>query len=92
MENTNEIATWLLVLTLFLPRLGLFIAWMTGQIPANTMPFIGDAILAIFLPRLLMIFYIIGIYGFGGWFWAHLIAFMLALGGAAGSTNSKHGS
>ncbi len=80
METTNEIETWLLILTLFLPRLGLFLAWCTDQIPANTMPFIGDLILAIIFPRLLMIIYIVGIYGFGGWFWVHLIAWIIALG------------
>jgi hypothetical protein len=70
----------LLVFTLFLPRFGLLLAWCSGQIPANNIPFVGDVVIAIFLPRLLMIIYIIGIYGFNGWFWAHLMAWILAAG------------
>lgn len=40
-EHANEIATWFLVLTLFFPRIGLLIAWNTGDIPFNSIPFWG---------------------------------------------------
>ena len=70
----NEIEIWLLAITLLFPRLGLVIAWFAGQIPYNTIPFIGDVVLAILLPRLLMVIYISTNLGTGNpWFWAHLI-------------------
>lgn len=84
----NSIETWLLIATLFLPRIGLFIAWCTGQIPPNTIPFFGDVLLAILLPRLLMIIYIITNLGFGGWFWAHVIAWILVIGASSQSKSS----
>lgn len=75
----HTIEMWLLVLTLFFPRIGLIIAWFGGQIPHNDIPFIGDAFLTFFLPRLLMVIYIAGCLGTGsGWFWIHLIGFVVA--------------
>ena len=83
----HNIETWLLVLTLIFPRIGLLIAWFGHQIPYNTVPFIGDAFLAVFLPRLLMVIYIAGCLGTGNvWFWAHLIGFILAFLWNAGRT------
>lgn len=75
----TPIETWLLLLTLFLPRLGLLIAWFSGDIPPNTVPFFGDMILAIILPRLLMLIYIATNLGFEGWFFAHTIAWAIAI-------------
>lgn len=72
-EHANEIATWFLVLTLFFPRIGLLIAWNTGDIPFNTIPFWGDFFMAVFIPRILILIYIITNMGFGGWAIAHLI-------------------
>jgi hypothetical protein len=75
----HDIVLWLLVVTLIFPRIGLLIAWFGGQIPYNTIPFIGDAFLAVFFPRLLMVIYIAGCMGTGsGWFWAHLVGFVIA--------------
>jgi len=75
----HNIEMWLLVLTLFFPRIGLVIAWFGNQIPYNTIPFVGDVFLAVLLPRLLMTIYIATCLGTGnGWFWAHLIGFVLA--------------
>jgi hypothetical protein len=57
------------------------IAWFNNQIPYNTIPFFGDVVLAVFLPRLLMVIYIATNLGpNNAWFWAHLIGFILALG------------
>lgn len=68
------IETWILVVTLFLPRIALFIAYFSHQIPANNIPFIGDILLYIFLPRLLMIIYIYDNMGWQNpWFWIHIV-------------------
>jgi hypothetical protein len=74
----NDIATWFLILSLFLPRLALIIAWCTSGVPANTIPFWGDFFMTLFLPRILILIYIITNMGFGGWAVAHLIFAIIA--------------
>lgn len=74
------IETWFLFLALFLPRLALLIAYCTGTIPVNTMPFIGDLLLAIFLPRALVLFYIYENLGTESpWFAGHILAFIVVI-------------
>jgi hypothetical protein len=68
------IETWLLVLTLFIPRISLLIAYFSHQVPVNNIPFIGDLLLYIFLPRLLMVIYIYDNMGWENpWFWIHIV-------------------
>lgn len=69
----TEIATWFLVLSLFVPRITLLIAYLTHGIPPNNIPFIGDLLLAAFLPRALVVIYIYENLGAGPWFWVHLV-------------------
>mgnify|MGYP001235124275 FL=1 len=66
--------TIFLVLSLFLPRLALVVYWFLGMIPFNTVPFFGDVLLTIFLPRVLVIIFIVQNLGTESpWFWIHLI-------------------
>lgn len=74
----HDIDTWFLVLGLIFPRIALFIAFVTGTIPYNTVPFLGDLFMAFFVPRILILIYIITCLGFGGWFVVHLIFLFLA--------------
>ncbi len=68
----NHIETWFLILALFLPRLALLIAYFTQNIPLNPVPFWGDVVAAIFLPRFLITFYVFVNYGYENvWFWVH---------------------
>lgn len=68
------IETWVLVVTLFLPRIALLIAYFSHQVPSNNIPFIGDVLLYVFLPRLLMIIYIYDNMGWENpWFWIHIV-------------------
>jgi hypothetical protein len=68
------IETWILVVTLFVPRIALAIAYFSHQIPNNNIPFIGDVLLYVFLPRLLMIIYIYDNMGWQNpWFWIHIV-------------------
>lgn len=69
------IETWILVVTLFLPRIALLIAYFSHQVPHNNIPFIGDVLLYVFLPRLLMVIYIYDNMGWQNpWFWIHIVA------------------
>lgn len=68
----------LLFFSLFFPRISLFIAWMTGSIPCNNVPFFFDLIGAIVFPRLLIIYYIWYAELGTGWMVAHIVALILA--------------
>lgn len=74
----NEIPIWFLLLSLILPRITLFIAWCSGEIPPNSIPWFGDFIMAIFIPRVLILIYIAGNMGMGPWFWIHLVFMAIA--------------
>lgn len=76
--ETHDIATWFLILGLFVPRLTLFFGWLCNALPYNTTPFFGDVIATIFLPRVLILIYIYQNWGACGWFWLHLFAFAVA--------------
>ena len=69
-----DIPLWFLVLSLILPRITLLIAWFSGSIPPNDIPFWGDFFMAVFVPRVLILIYIAGILGvMSAWFWIHLV-------------------
>jgi hypothetical protein len=71
---TGHIALWLLLCGLFLPRLSLFVAWLTvGAYPPNPLPDIVNFFLWLFFPRFLMAFYIYTDIGATNlWFWAYI--------------------
>jgi hypothetical protein len=67
--------TIFLVVSLFLPRTILIIYYFLHQVPSNNMPFIGDALLTVFLPRVLVLIYVADNLGTSSpWFWIHLVA------------------
>jgi hypothetical protein len=67
-----------LVLSLFLPRLTLIVFYLFFQIPYNTIPLIGDILLTVFLPRVLVLIYIVQNLGTDSpWFWIHLVVALL---------------
>ena len=72
-----------LIISLFLPRWSLLVAYITGGIPGNPVPFFADFLLTVFVPRLLILIYIYGTLGIeSAWFWVHLIvAAIVYLGG-----------
>ncbi|MBS1519274.1 MAG: hypothetical protein JSS91_14410 [Bacteroidetes bacterium] len=75
--------TIFLVLSLFLPRITLIIFFLLHHIPLNSVPFIGDILLTVFIPRALILIYIAQNLGTDSpWFWIHLVvAVMVYLGG-----------
>jgi len=75
-----EIGSMFLILGLFIPRFVLFFWWITENLPYNTTPLWGDAILAVFLPRALFCVWIYDIQGTSGWFWIHLICAIISFG------------
>jgi hypothetical protein len=78
---TNQgIATWFLVLGLFLPRVTLIAAYLTDSMPPNNVPFILDVLGTVFLPRVLICIYIAANMGYSEWFWLHLVVALVVYG------------
>jgi hypothetical protein len=88
---TGHIALWLLVLGLFFPRLGLFIAWLaTGAYPPNPLPDIVNFVLWLIFPRFLMAYYIYVDMGPNNlWFWAYVILGVVGLFGESGVVHRR---
>jgi hypothetical protein len=78
-----------LVLSLFFPRIVLLYYYMKTWIPANTIPFWGDAAMAVFIPRVLILLYIYENIGVGGWFWIHVVMMILTWDGGSSSASSS---
>jgi len=85
----NDIDAWFLILSLFFPRLSLLIAYYSGSIPPNTIPFWGDFFMALLIPRLLILIYIITNMGFGAWAIVHLIWYITIVVSAAINSYSR---
>jgi hypothetical protein len=85
----HDIATWFLVLSLIFPRLTLFIAWCSGGIPPNTIPFFAEVLMTLFVPRVLVLIYIATTMGMHEWFWIHLVVMVLVWSGSIFSRSSK---
>lgn len=79
----HSIPVWFLVLSLFLPRLCIFVAWLQhsmGQFIPNPVGLI-PIIVAVLIPRILILFWIYQDQGITIWFLLHVIALLMAWGG-----------
>ncbi|QMV17921.1 hypothetical protein GOB94_03850 [Granulicella sp. 5B5] len=89
--TTHAIPLWFLVLSLFLPRLCIFIAWlqhgMGHYIPAAVN--LLDVIVWLLIPRLLILFWIYTDQGISLWFVIHAIALVIAWGGGGSRIYSR---
>lgn len=80
---THTLPLWFLVLSLFLPRVCIVVAWLQHSIPAyipGTVNLI-QIIVAALIPRILILFWIYQDQGIGLWFLIHVIALVFAWGG-----------
>jgi hypothetical protein len=81
--TTHAIPLWFLVLSLFLPRICILIAWlqhgMPPYIPATVNPL--QVIVALLIPRILILFWIYQDQGITIWFLLHVIALIVAWSG-----------
>lgn len=71
----HDLPLWFLVVSLFLPRLGLFILWYHDWMFPVPQP--GSGLLWFFIPRVLIIIMVYGAFGMTGWFWLHTIVAVL---------------
>jgi hypothetical protein len=82
----HSIPLWFLVLSLFLPRLCILVAWFQHSMPHYIPAAVGliPIILWIIIPRLLILFWIYQDQGVTIWLLLHVIALLFAWG--SGST------
>jgi hypothetical protein len=80
---THALPLWFLVLSLFLPRICIFVAWLQHGLS----PFIPvqvnliQIIVALLIPRILILFWIYQDQGISIWFLIHVIGILVAWGG-----------
>lgn len=81
--GTHTLPLWFLVLSLFLPRICIVVAWLQQSVPAYIPSAVGllQIVVAIIIPRILILFWIYSDQGIGLWFLIHAIGLVLAWGG-----------
>jgi len=81
----HAIPLWFLVLSLFLPRICIVLAWLQHSMTQYIPPTVGiiPAIIALLIPRLLILFWIYNDQGLTIWFLLHVIALLIAWGGGS---------
>ena len=76
---------WFLVFSLFLPRVSLALAWLQGVLtPFRMLHGLVPLVIAVVLPRLLILWMIYVDQGLSLWFLIHLLAAVLVWGGSGG--------
>ncbi len=79
---THHLPLWFLVFSLFLPRVALAIAWLQGVLLPFHLGGIVPLVIAVLLPRILILFLIYTDQGLNLWFLIHLLAALLVWGGS----------
>lgn len=81
--STHSLPLWFLVVSLFLPRICLLIAWLQHSMPQYVPASLGlvQILVALIVPRILILFWIYQDQGIGLWFLLHAIALIVAWGG-----------
>jgi hypothetical protein len=80
----HTLPLWFLVFSLFLPRIALLVLWLEGAlIPFHLHGFL-PLVVAVLLPRILVLYLIYMDQGISLWFIIHLVAALMAWGGSGG--------
>lgn len=78
---THALPLWFLVLSLFLPRVCLLVAWLQTTLYPFHLHGLIPLALAILVPRILILLLIYQDQGISLWFLIHLVGLLLAWGG-----------
>lgn len=70
--NVSEIPVWFLVLSLFLPRISLLVAYFNPGTFPHVCPLFVAILMSALIPRVLVLIAIGTLMGIGVWFWIHL--------------------
>ncbi len=85
----HSLPLWFLVFSLFLPRVALAVAWLQGVLAPFHLVGIVPLVVAVLLPRVLILYMIYVDQGLSLWFVIHLVAALLVWGGSGGYGNSR---
>ncbi len=80
---------WFLVFSLFLPRVALAVAWLQGVLTPFHLQGIVPLVIAVLLPRVLILYMIYVDQGLSLWFLIHLLVALLVWGGSGGYGNRR---
>jgi hypothetical protein len=84
----HALPLWFLVFSLFLPRIALLLLWLEGPVAAFHLHGLIPLIVAVLLPRVLILYLIYLDQGISLWFIIHLVAALMVWGGS-GSYHSR---
>lgn len=87
----HSLPLWFLVFSLFLPRVALAVAWLQGALTPFHLHGIVPLVIAILLPRVLILYLIYADQGLSLWFVIHLVAALLVWGGSGGGYRARRG-
>lgn len=88
---SHRLPLWFLIFALFLPRISLVVAWLQGVlIPFHLIGWI-PLVVAILLPRVLVLYLIYLDQGLSLWFVIHLVAALLVWGGSGHRMSRRRG-
>jgi hypothetical protein len=87
----HAIPLWFIVLSLFLPRLCMVVAWFQHSMPHFIPSTVGivPVIVAMLIPRIFILFWIYQDQGITIWFLLHLIALLCAWGGGSRTVHRR---
>lgn len=71
---------WFLVMSLFLPRISLLVLYLQGHTGNVFVISIVPTLIALLIPRILILFWIFTVQGLSIWFLLHAIALLVAWG------------
>jgi hypothetical protein len=78
----HRLPLWFLIFSLFLPRIALVIAWVQGNVAPFHLVGLLPLLVAILIPRVLILYLIYLDQGIGLWFLIHLIVAIVVWSGS----------
>ena len=82
LAKVHALPLWFLVMTLFVPRVGLLLLWLQTNLRPFHLHGLVPLVFALLLPRLLVLYLIYVDLGIGFWFILHLVAAVMVWGGS----------
>ncbi len=79
----HALPLWFLVFSLFLPRIALLVLWLDGPLAHFHLHGFLPLVVAVLLPRILVLYLIYLDQGISLWFIIHLVAALLTWGGSS---------